>query len=693
MKKWCLALALLTLLFLFGTAIADAGNTLDIIMILDYSGSMSDNDSQRLMVMSVMNFIDMCDTNGSRVALLPFNSRNFLGNENWTRDFGYFRNIDSIAEREEIRQKLLGIDYHYGGDADGGPAFQKAWELYSARNEDPSANEKTIVIFFSDGKISVKNDPAYSEVSLDQANEYIDLFVEAGVPIYCIGLSSAGDFDKDWLDQIAQKTGTGSARVIVDGNNCELHEKFSEVFAEWWRTTPLAIEQQDIAVEENQAVVSFTIPNNSVSEANIRLSIPEPNRSEFGDLISLIGPNGRVIDPKTSGTLRAGDVVAGNSITYFNVKILQPEQGEWKLALNIKNTQQVNAEMILDYDLAVRFRDTASSVFVKGYPLKLEAELYSTRTGEICTDEYLYRPEMLVQSIARHDGEPLDGFYQPDDINHLFTGNISRLDHGSYEFQIKLEGDGLQIETDRFGIDVTNIAPIRIGTNPNPIELSADSLLWRKANDRYNINLHEYFRDPDDDELHFAVLNSEGTLPADLRITPSGMLEIICYDPGEAKLEIQAIDDSLMAESTLPLTITITSCADQALRELLLITGCVLLMLLIVLVLVARSHKPRFRRNEQIRIEINDVSELILPLKSYRSAGVSLWRLLVIGGYAKNHKSDRSMLKRITFVPKRDQVIVRENKSNRSMATGYTQEFQVGNSTFAVTLEAAEPNA
>lgn len=679
MKKLCLALMILIMtLCMLGTAMANTGDSVDVIMILDYSGSMTENDSQRLMIKSAMNFIDMCDVSGSRVALIPFNSTTFLGNENWSRAFGYFRNVNSITEREAVRRDLLGIDYHYGSDTDGGPAFKKAWEVYNARANDPVANENAIVIFFSDGKIGVKNNPSYSQTSLAMANEHVDLFAGAGVPIYCIGLKGTGEFDKAWLDQIAEKTGTGAASVVFDGNSNELHETFSEIFATYLGTEPLVVDQRDIAVEENRAVISINIPNNSIIEANIRLSISDPNaNSEFGDFFSLTNPNGQLIEPTTSGTPRDGSVIAGNSGAYYNVKLIRPMQGEWKLTLDVNNAQLVNAEMISNYDIAIRFRDVNVSELHKGDLLALEAEFYSTQTGDPYHDEYLYQMDLITQSTALYNGEPIENFYQVDAENNCFSGRIDRLENGTYTFQIKVNGAGIQTETETLTIDLDNRPPIRTGTDPEEIQLSVDSMLWRQATDMHTINLREYFRDPDGDPLTFLRVNMAGDSPIDTRITPDGKLEITGKKAGEISFAIKANDGMQDANRTLPLTITITSCTAQAIRELVLLIGSVLLVV-IVLFIIARKRRGRFISSAAFETYYTKLSFQMLPhsmiyLSRYNDKTVSLYTVLNDAGAGEDTcneigSAERVALSGLTLKPKRKGELKLENNSNGSMA-------------------------
>ena len=700
MKKLCLALALLlAVLFLTSAAMAEEeSNSVDVIMVLDYSGSMKDNDPNKLMVKSVMNFIDMCDVSGSRVALIPFNISNYATDLEWQRAFNRFHDLTNISSREAIRHDLLNNPaFRYAYDTDGGYGFRVAWELYNSRATDPAANSEAIVLFFSDGVINVGN-TRETVASQEATDQYVQEFKNAGVPIYVIGLRGEGDFNADWLNFIARETGTDYAR-IVDNDSSALHEFFSQIFAAYLGTEPLPIEQRDIAVgDDGRAVISINIPNNSIVEANIRLSLDNP-RATFGDVISLTRPNGSPVTPTMNGTPRDGQVIVGNSGAYYNLKLLRPEQGEWKLTLDTQSAQMVSVEIIANYDIGVRFRDIDVSALHKGDPLRLEAEFYSTTTGQVYnTDEFLYRMEMITGSVATLDGAPLADFFRVEEgVNgtYLFVGELPRLERGSYTFQVKVDGAGIMCETDVITLDISNQPPVLISDDPEPIELSVDSMLWRKANPTMDINLRQYFRDPDNDDLIFNVSCRNDAVSAPVN-EASDTLKIQCNAAGDATLVIKAFDGPDYSDSTLTLNITVKSCKPQATRELLLACGGTVLVLLLLLFLRTQlpfSRPGHFRKGEYLKVVVDDAQQYTLRLDGCGKAGVTLWRVLVINGVAANYKPKREALEHIRVIPKSNQVILRSSAGSEQLVTARTKRIACGAHTFEITLEAADHEA
>lgn len=680
MKKLCLALALLlAVLFLTGAAVAEEeSNSVDVIMVLDYSGSMKDNDPNKLMVKSVMNFIDMCDVSGSRVALIPFNISNHDTDSEWQRAFNRFRDLTNISSREAIRHDLLtNPSFHYAYDTDGGYGFRVAWDLYTGRAGDPAANDEAIVLFFSDGVIKIGG-TRETEASQAAADQYVQEFKNAGVPIYVIGLRGEGDFNADWLNFIARETGTEYAR-IVDNDSSSLHEFFSQIFAAYLGTEPLPIEQRDIAVgDDGTAVISINIPNNSIVEANIRLSLDNP-RATFGDVIGLTRPNGAPVTPTMNGTPTDGQVIVGNSGAYYNLKLIRPEQGEWKLTLDTESAQMVSVEIIANYDIGVRFRPIDASALHKGDPLRLEAEFYSTTTGEVyATDEFLYRMEMIAGSVATLDGAPIENFFRVEEGpngTYLFVGELPRLERGSYAFQIKVDGAGIMCESDVITFDLDNQPPVRIGDDPEPIGLSVDSMLWRKASPTMDINLRQYFRDPDNDDLTFTVSGRNEAVSAPVNES-SDTLKIQCNAAGEATLVIKAFDGQEYSDRTLTLNISVKSCKAQATTELLILCG-VLLLILILLIIIARKNRGRFIASAAFEATYANLTFSMTPnsmiyLSRYSDKTVNLYTVLddASAGMDSCHQIDaaeKNILSGFILKPKRKGEVILTNKSAGGM--------------------------
>ncbi|MBR6571079.1 MAG: hypothetical protein IKK75_11575, partial [Clostridia bacterium] len=443
-------------------------------------------------------------------------------------------------------------------------------------------------------------------------------------------------------------------------------------------------------------VISIDIPNNSIVEANIRLSLNNP-QATFGDIISLTRPNGTPVGPISRGTPRDGDVVVGNSGAYYNMKLIRPSQGEWRLTLNVNEAMRISAEIIANYDIGIRFRNLPNPEEIrKGDPLRLEAEFYSTTTGEAyAEDEYLYQLDMITQSIATRDGEPLGEFFQverADNGTYLFVGEIEALDKGIYEFQVKADGAGIQAETEVFCLELVNNPPICIGSDfSEPVNLSVDSMLWRTAEDSMEINLHQFFRDPDGDPLTFIVTGRNDVLTT--RVTSAGILQITCEQAGECALFIKANDGELDSNRNLTITFNVKSCKQQAIRELLigLSVAAVAALVVCMVVLPIRKRKAQLKASRQLTITIGDLAPLNLPVVSIPERGISLWALLNSHGYADDFQSASEALQQVVLFSDAERVTIHNRSQTETVQFGHALQFNCADLKCSVAMQTITP--
>jgi len=397
-------------------------------------------------------------------------------------------------------------------------------------------------------------------------------------------------------------------------------------------------------------------------------------------VISLTRPNGTPVTPLLNGVPREGEVIVGNSGAYYNMKLIRPEQGEWKLTLKVDQATLVNAEIIANYDIGIRFRPLANAEPRKGDPLRLEAEFFSTTTGEAyATDAFLYQMEMITNSIATLDGVAIPDFFQveqADNGTYLFVGQIDRLERGSYAFQIKVDGAGIQAETEMITFDLVNQPPVRIGEDPAPLELSVDSMLWRVANDTAEINLRDYFRDPDNDPLTFSVSGRNDALSTRVN-EERDVLQITCNQAGEATLIIKANDGQEDSARSLSISIAIKSCRAQATTELIILCG-ILLLILIILIIIARKNRGRFIASAAFEASYANLTFSMTPhsmiyLSRYSDKTVNLYTVLddASAGMDACHQIDsaeKTILGGFILKPKRKGEILLTNKSSGGMS-------------------------
>lgn len=262
-----------------------------------------------------------------------------------------------------------------------------------------------------------------------------------------------------------------------------------------------------------------------------------------------------------------------------------------------------------------------------------------------------------------------------------YTTMIERAASGEYRLEAKLNLRDVDYSYPALSGTVIFEDPVEVTATAHiePIRLVIAPLLWHDGESQIELQMHDYF--------------SGSFLPVECRNYDAALVQI---EPSANEcFRLSAVKEGktclffLARDGKTGITIPVEIMNGQKLVFIEAGAGLVLLLLVLYMLLYARFHQPRFRKGEQMRVEIDGKCAVVLPLKSYKAAGVSLWRLLVIGGCAGNYKQDKVFLKGIVFIPLRNQVIVKQSRSKQPMVTGYAMRFESGTHVFEVVLEAA----
>ena len=267
-RKGIIWLAALFALLLGGLTVLaddlDGSSGMDVVIVMDTSGSMQNSkgggaDPEGVAMEAAKLFVDMMESSGSRVGLVPFSDQ--LGNVVNLTD------INSTADKEGVKSAISALSY--GGDTDIGQAMQKAMEIL---NNGGDVGNRKMILFFTDGNIDfsvVHREDGLAEeaaaTSRQQADTATADAAAAGIPIYSIGLNADGTLDEELIQKMANDTGGKQYSVTSAG---ELPNIFNEIFADFVESK---IDGRDVTIQSSDQyeTVPFTIPNDSVMEANI----------------------------------------------------------------------------------------------------------------------------------------------------------------------------------------------------------------------------------------------------------------------------------------------------------------------------------------------------------------------------------------------------------------------------------------
>ncbi len=294
---------------------------LDLVVVIDSSGSMLDSDPNRSALAAVRMLANMMPANDSRVGLVGFNKTATYLTTDGKGDPTLFQlsDINNVASIKKIVS-----DVKYNGGTGIGNALFAATDLLS-KNDNPERAKA--IILFTDGVNDFGNDAIALANCEENEASAIMWAKQNGCPVYCVaydyelsdGQSSMGDKGVKKLENIANSTnGVWKAIKTVE----EIEQLLIEFLADVCdlNYTTVATIPGDGGTHECPINVSP-----SVVEANIRIAGGDENSIANGKL-RLFDPKGNEVELRNSGNVRF-DVDA----TAASIKVTMPSTGEWML--------------------------------------------------------------------------------------------------------------------------------------------------------------------------------------------------------------------------------------------------------------------------------------------------------------------------------------------------------------------------
>ena len=387
-----ICLILILQLLLVGTVSAAdiSGNVdykpLDMVVIVDTSGSMNYSDSTHMTSSAINMLINMMPAEDSRIGIVTFNTKptaltcDASGNPTLLalKDFENVKNI---------KQKVSGIVYK--GDTGIGNAVKMATDMLAKESKD--SNRQKAIILFTDGL----DDFGPDQMSLARCKENqgtaVQWATENGCPVYCVGYnyktsSGANSMGKNGegitkLESIAKPTG-GQAKAITSikeiedmfvnilANICDLYYKVIE-------TVPGDGQRHKVSIPVSPEVI----------EANIRITCPTKEALSKGK-IELYNPKNEKVTLQNGNGVRY-DVDA----TAASIKVLSPKTGTWKLVLDGIKGEEIKIGLLEHYELGIVSKLTLPEGNPKDVAYvgdEIGVQTYLTTDGKQISDVAIY---------------------------------------------------------------------------------------------------------------------------------------------------------------------------------------------------------------------------------------------------------------------------------------------------------------
>lgn len=479
---------------------------LDLVVVVDSSGSMKDSDPQRTAVAAVRMLTNMMPAD-SRVGVIGFNTKATV----WSQDGSgnpAMLSLDSYAGAESVRTAISKIQYNGGTGI--GNAIHRATELLAAQ---ALPGRKKAIMLFTDGvddfgsnKLALANcqTKEVDAIQWAKANDTV---------IYCVGYNYKKD-DGTYsmgqngeglvkLENIANAT-NGKFRSISTVKEAEqlLVDFLADVCDLIYR--PVATIPGDGGHHEAKITVSP-----SVVEANIRIVGGDANAIKNGE-IRLFDPKGNEVELRNAGNVRY-DV----DVNAASIKIVMPTTGDWTLSVKNIRGEDIHIGLLEHFKMnlssTLTFPDSnPAGVAYSNDEIGIKA--WMTYDGANLSDPALYDAVTSATATCISRKNPDDKKIITLQRNGLaFEGSFIIPEDSYYDIVIRLEWNSVYRE------DVQEVK-----SSNKPLHLVSDigTVYVNKGKTVALNNIYQYVADDENNAITAAVGSS--TAPDVATVTLNG---------------------------------------------------------------------------------------------------------------------------------------------------------------------------
>lgn len=436
-------------------------SSMDIVLMIDKSGSMVKSDKERKAIMGAKMFLDMMPKNGASAAIVDFASK---ADSTDMTEVGNEKNITYL-------KKYLDNIAYDSGVTDYGLALKNAVKLL----DETKGNNQKAILFFTDGNLNTGKKRKLSEAEKD-VEDAINISAKKGYKIFSLGLDDNEKVNELQLSKIAADT-DGEYKIIHKAE--ELQKAFEEIFKEIGRT-----EGKEIGTVRGKGTLSFEIDDNNVMEANI-LMLSSAKVKE----VSLTKPDGKKANLK--GEKYTFTAEEGYSI----LKIREPESGTWKISVKGIKKDKISVQLLYNYDLSIQ-ADAVVDKVQKGGTITITSSLYNT--SGVIEDQKFYDNKTAITEITckNKEGETSIDKIAMDANENGYVSEYKIPQTGVYTVKVKITGKGWDRESSQIRIDVQ---PMPIKETKKLKQISVNKGSEKK------FDLSEYFADEEQSQLNYTI--------------------------------------------------------------------------------------------------------------------------------------------------------------------------------------------
>ncbi|QNR69467.1 VWA domain-containing protein [Paenibacillus peoriae] len=444
-RKWFLVIGIICTMIMtsilawqpqMANAASPSASKVDAVLVVDVSNSMNTSDPGKIGNEAMKMFIDMLSTQNDKVGIVAYTD--VVQREK------ALLNITSEADKQELKTFIDGLNR--GAYTDTSVGVKEAIRILQ---DGKTAGHAPMIVMLADGNNDFNKTTGRTESQSDQ--DMAQAVAEAknnGVPIYTIGLNADGKLNKNKLADIAQQTG---GKSFITSSADDLPNILSEIFASNLKLKVVPL--QSITANGDYQDVTVTVPNDSVLEANISIMSSKP-------------VDARLIDPSgNTKPIPSSDVLLSKSKSYSLIKLLKPVAGDWKLQVKGVQQDQIDINLVFNYDLELKMDAPSAKSYKKGDAVQIRS--YLTSNSQQLQDQELYANMNAVLKVKDLDSGTTNEVPLTN-AGDSFTGSYTIPDEHDYELTVRAEEKSFYRETQP--VTISAKAGATSGTNTGTMQ-------------------------------------------------------------------------------------------------------------------------------------------------------------------------------------------------------------------------------
>lgn len=388
-------------------AATSAQSHIDAVLLIDVSNSMKTSDKNKVASEAMKMFIDMLSTQGDKVGIVAYTDK--------VQREKALLEISSETDKQDLKDFIDGLDR--GAYTDIAVGVEEAVKVLQ-NGSDP--NHEPIIVMLADGNNDFNKSTGRTQSESDkELNAAVEVAKKNGYPIYTIGLNADGKLNKQKLADLSNETG---GKAFSTDSADDLPQILSEIFASHLKLKVVPV--QSITANGDYQDVTVNVPNGSVLEANISIMSSQPVTAKLTD------PSGNAV------AIPSKDVVLSKSSTYSLIKLLSPQEGDWKLQVKGVPKDKIDINLVFNYDLELKIDALPSVTYKKGDKIDITSHLFSNGTQVTLSNLYQdMKAVLLATDIDTGDVQEIE----LDNSGDVFKGTFEVKESHEYELKVRAE--------------------------------------------------------------------------------------------------------------------------------------------------------------------------------------------------------------------------------------------------------------